>query len=83
MRRSFQVDRIYEPSFLVSTLASTFSPTRAPLSEGAAAETGKRYGIAIVGNDKIIDWLLPFLESYLATNSTLPIYLIPMTTMSR
>jgi len=54
-----------------------FSPTRAPLSEGAVAETGKRYGIAIVGNDKIIDWLLPFLESYLATNSTLPIYLIP------
>ena len=36
-----------------------------------------RYGVAIVGNDKIIDWLLPFLESYRATNSALPLYLIP------
>jgi hypothetical protein len=45
------------------------------------AESGgipaKRFGIAIVGNDKIIDWLLPFLESYRATNASLPIYLIP------
>jgi hypothetical protein len=52
-----------------------FSPPRsAPETEGAAA---RRCGIAIVGNDKIIDWLLPFLESYRATNSSLPIYLIP------
>jgi len=54
-----------------------FSPPRSPAAEGAAAAPGKRYGIAIVGNDKIIDWLLPFLESYLATNSSLPLYLIP------
>jgi hypothetical protein len=54
-----------------------FSPLRAPAADGAGAPAQKRYGIAIVGNDKIIDWLLPFLESYLATNSSLPIYLIP------
>jgi hypothetical protein len=60
-------------------------PANPPLSaiapfqpeEGAARPGGKRYGIAIVGNDKIIDWLLPFLESYRATNAHLPIYLIP------
>jgi hypothetical protein len=34
-------------------------------------------GIAIVANDKIIDWLLPFLESYRATNATTALYLIP------
>ncbi|QGM95125.1 hypothetical protein F7D13_14420 [Methylocystis rosea] len=52
--------------------------------EGAAAASpaptpapAKRYGVAIVGNDKIIDWLLPFLESYRDTNSGLPLYLIP------
>ena len=45
--------------------------------EPSAGTASKRYGIAIVGNDKIIDWLLPFLESYRATNSGLPIYLIP------
>ena len=38
---------------------------------------GKRYGIAIVANDKIADWLLPFLESYHATNAATPLYLIP------
>jgi hypothetical protein len=51
-----------------------FSPN---LEAGPAQPAGKRYGIAIVGNDKIIDWLLPFLESYRDTNSSLPIYLIP------
>ncbi len=58
-------------------------PTYSPSMEngaqgGASTEVGRRrYGVAIVGNDKIIDWLLPFLESYRATNSALPIYLIP------
>jgi len=37
----------------------------------------KKYGIAIIANDRIIDWLLPFLESYLATNAATPLYLIP------
>jgi hypothetical protein len=46
------------------------------IAEGPGSN-GKRFGFAIVGNDKIIDWLLPFLESYRATNASLPIYLIP------
>jgi len=46
-------------------------------SSNQAGAAGGRYGVAIVGNDKIIDWLLPFLESYRATNSALPLYLIP------
>lgn len=37
----------------------------------------KRFGIATIANDKIINWLLPFLESYLATNAATPLYLIP------
>lgn len=55
-----------------------FSPlSAAPSEQGAFPPEGKRYGVAIVGNDKIIDWLLPFLESYRATNAGLPLYLIP------
>ncbi len=49
-----------------------FSP---PEDRGGGAKG--RYGIAIVGNDKIIDWLVPFLESYRETNASLPLYLIP------
>ncbi len=49
------------------------SDTRAP-SETAAS---KKYGIAIIANDRVIDWLLPFLESYRASSSSLPLYLIP------
>lgn len=41
------------------------------------AATSKTYGIAIVANDKVSDWLLPFLESYAATNSATPLYIIP------
>ncbi len=52
-------------------------PLRSPDAEAGAAAPQKRYGVAIVGNDKIIDWLLPFLESYRDTNSSLPLYLIP------
>ena len=48
-----------------------------PDSLSGSASESKRYGIAIVGNDKIIDWLLPFLESYRDTNAGLPLYLIP------
>ena len=32
------------------------------------ASASRKYGVAIVANDKIVDWLLPFLESYRATN---------------
>ena len=34
-------------------------------------------GIAIVANDKVMHWLLAFLESWKATNAGLPVYLIP------
>ncbi len=37
----------------------------------------KKYGIAIIANDRVIDWLLPFLESYIATSASIPLYLIP------
>ena len=33
--------------------------------------------IAIVANDKVMHWLLAFLESWKATNANLPVYLIP------
>lgn len=38
---------------------------------------GKRYGIAVIANDKVMHWLLPFLESHRATNPGLPLYIIP------
>ena len=38
---------------------------------------GKRYGIAVIANDKVMHWLLPFLESWQATNAGLPLHLIP------
>ena len=34
-------------------------------------------GIAIVANDKVRKWLLPFLESYRATNSATKLFVIP------
>lgn len=34
-------------------------------------------GVVIVANDKIIEWLLPFLESYKATNASIDLHLIP------
>jgi hypothetical protein len=42
-----------------------------------SSSPSKKYGIAAIANDKIINWLLPFLESYLATNAETPLYLIP------
>ena len=39
-------------------------------------DTQKR-GIAIVANDKVMHWLVAFLESWKATNAHLPVYLIP------
>lgn len=38
---------------------------------------GPDRGIAIVANDKVMHWLLPFLESWKATNAALPLFLIP------
>jgi hypothetical protein len=34
-------------------------------------------GIAAVANDTVLEWFLPFLESYSATNSAIPLYVIP------
>jgi hypothetical protein len=34
-------------------------------------------GIVIVANDKVLNWLLPFLESYQATNAATDLYLVP------
>jgi hypothetical protein len=36
-----------------------------------------RRGMSVVANDKIADWLLPFLESWKQTNSHIPLYLTP------
>lgn len=35
-----------------------------------------RRGIAVLANDKVLHWLLPFLESYRETNSTTPLHVI-------
>jgi hypothetical protein len=37
----------------------------------------RKQGVAIVANDKISEWLLPFLESYRASNAATDLYLIP------
>ncbi len=37
----------------------------------------KKYGMVIIANDRVIDWLLPFLESYATTSSAIPLYIIP------
>jgi hypothetical protein len=41
------------------------------------AASTKNYGMATIANDKVIQWLLPFLESYLVTNASTPLYVIP------
>ena len=65
----------------VRSATSRVPPSEPPPERVAApageALPGKRHGIAIVANDKIADWLLPFLESYHATNAATPLYLIP------
>ncbi len=50
--------------------------TQIPLADAATNPSPSR-GIAVVANDRISDWLLPFLESYRATNPETPLYLIP------
>ena len=34
-------------------------------------------GIAVVANDKVLAWLLPFLESYRETNAGTQLFVIP------
>ncbi len=51
--------------------ASLSDPTARPGSDRTNT------GIAILANDKVTHWLLPFLESWRATNAHLPVHLIP------
>lgn len=55
------------------------SPVPATRTRAATIQMdpAKKYGIAIIANDKVVHWLLPFLESYLATSAQIPLYLIP------
>ena len=46
-------------------------------STSHAAPVGDRAAIAIIANDAVMHWLLPFLESWKATNADLPMHLIP------
>jgi hypothetical protein len=48
-----------------------------PGGEAKAARAKSRDGVAIVANDRVAMWLLPFLESYRATNAATDLYLIP------
>lgn len=41
------------------------------------AAVERKNGVAIVANDKVSEWLLPFLESYRASNAETELYLIP------
>jgi hypothetical protein len=43
----------------------------------ASSDPAARTGVAIVANDRVAMWLLPFLESYRATNAATDLYLIP------
>lgn len=46
-------------------------------SDAVGALAGKRVGVAILANDGIYDWLLPFLDSFRQHNPSLAVYLIP------
>lgn len=46
-------------------------------SPGETVRYQTKYGIATIANDKVIAWLLPFLESYSQTNRETPLYIIP------
>lgn len=42
-----------------------------------SGEPPKTVGIATIANDKVYDWVVPFLESWRQTNSQTPLYVIP------
>jgi hypothetical protein len=46
-------------------------------SMAAATTLNSSCAIAVLANDKVIDWLLPFLESYRATSAAIPLHIIP------
>jgi hypothetical protein len=43
----------------------------------APSSPARRHGIATIANDRMIDWVLPFLESWQTTNAATPLYVIP------
>ena len=45
--------------------------------EDSASAASPRLGIATIANDKVYDWVVPFLESWHATNRDTPLYVIP------
>ena len=56
----------------------TIEPSEGVAAPAAAAEAPQRtLGIATIANDKVYDWVLPFLESWSDTNRATPLYLIP------
>lgn len=66
----------------------TKNETSIPMDDDRMSENGKAdaltrdmpqkaYGIATIANDKVYDWLLPFLESWAVTNRATPLYVIP------
>lgn len=61
---------------MTGTPALTEPMAPQPVPDTLAAP-GTKHGIAIIANDGVIDWLLPFLESYIQTNAAIPLYLIP------
>ncbi len=46
-------------------------------ASGLAPGNDRRLGIATIANDKVYDWVVPFLESWHATNRKTPLYVIP------
>ena len=48
-----------------------------PEADSSGKVVADKRAIAIIANDKVMHWLLPFLESWKATNPTLPVHLIP------
>ncbi len=47
------------------------------IDKPAVGGDGRRLGIATIANDKVYDWVVPFLESWHATNRDTPLYVIP------
>jgi hypothetical protein len=46
-------------------------------SAATATTRNTQCAVAVLANDRVIDWLLPFLESYRDTNASIPLHVIP------
>ena len=47
------------------------------VGQAVPSGNGKRVGIATIANDKVYDWVVPFLESWRVTNPDTPLHVIP------